>query len=566
MIKATLVLAAAHLVIPRLRRRSAAERHALWAASLGSAVMLPLLALLIPSWEPDWAQRAADALPAAFGTFEPSVVSSGDIVVRATGIEAGGRTLRSIIPVVWMLGSGIALLLLAVQAMRLKRLVSAAQVIDAPRVAAIAQRVADGLGLTSTPAVFASRRVAVPIAWGIRRPHILLPDSWRDWSDERVWAVLAHEMAHVARGDWLVHVVAELSCAVYWFHPLLWLTRNALGRDSERAADDAVIRLGADEADYASHLLAIVRAAGRAAAAGADAAGADAGPMPTVAMARGSHLEQRVTALLSAIVNRTGMTRGRRVAIAATAVVVACPLAALGARGAAMTIDIRTSNLPPLVAAPASFEVNTDSEPVRRIRVLDATRDSSAPAILEYTTPPLYSEEARRGAIEGLIVARARIDADGRVSQARIVKGLGFGLDQNALVALRQWRFRPGTRGGVAAPMEVELDIEFTLRNDAINALIANDMVALVGPGVTAPQALKVTGVRAPRVGRSGIVVLDVILLEDGTPRIVRILQSLGSGIDDIAIRTFEQWRFSPALKDGYPIKVRMKAEVSFHG
>jgi TonB family protein len=67
-------------------------------------------------------------------------------------------------------------------------------------------------------------------------------------------------------------------------------------------------------------------------------------------------------------------------------------------------------------------------------------------------------------------------------------------------------------------------------------------------------------------VGRSGIVVLDVILLEDGTPRIVRILQSLGSGIDDIAIRTFEQWRFSPALKDGYPIKVRMKAEVSFHG
>jgi TonB family protein len=566
MIKATLVLAAAHLVIPRLRRRSAAERHALWAASLGSAVMLPLLALLIPSWEPDWAQRAADALPAAFGTFEPSVVSSGDIVVRATGIEAGGRTLRSIIPVVWMLGSGIALLLLAVQAMRLKRLVSAAQVIDAPRVAAIAQRVADGLGLTSTPAVFASRRVAVPIAWGIRRPHILLPDSWRDWSDERVWAVLAHEMAHVARGDWLVHVVAELSCAVYWFHPLLWLTRNALGRDSERAADDAVIRLGADEADYASHLLAIVRAAGRAAAAGADAAGADAGPMPTVAMARGSHLEQRVTALLSAIVNRTGMTRGRRVAIAATAVVVACPLAALGARGAAMTIDIRTSNLPPLVAAPASFEVNTDSEPVRRIRVLDATRDSSAPAILEYTTPPLYSEEARRGAIEGLIVARARIDADGRVSQARIVKGLGFGLDQNALVALRQWRFRPGTRGDVAAPMEVELDIEFTLRNDAINALIANDMVALVGPGVTAPQALKVTGVRAPRVGRSGIVVLDVILLEDGTPRIVRILQSLGSGIDDIAIRTFEQWRFSPALKDGYPIKVRMKAEVSFHG
>jgi TonB family protein len=66
-------------------------------------------------------------------------------------------------------------------------------------------------------------------------------------------------------------------------------------------------------------------------------------------------------------------------------------------------------------------------------------------------------------------------------------------------------------------------------------------------------------------VARSGSVVLDVVLLEDGTPKVVRIVRSLEGELDHDAVRAFEQWRFSPAMKDGRPVKVRMNAEVSFH-
>jgi TonB family protein len=131
---------------------------------------------------------------------------------------------------------------------------------------------------------------------------------------------------------------------------------------------------------------------------------------------------------------------------------------------------------------------------------------------------------------------------------------------------VRQWRFRPGTRGGAAVPMNVEIEIAFTLRNESINAQIANDMVSLVGPGVTPPQAVRVVNPRWPDERGSGTVVLDVVLLEDGTPRIVRILRSLGTDLDDIAVEAFAQWRFSPAQKDGRAIKVRMNAAVRFHG
>jgi TonB family protein len=152
------------------------------------------------------------------------------------------------------------------------------------------------------------------------------------------------------------------------------------------------------------------------------------------------------------------------------------------------------------------------------------------------------------------------------VSDARVTRALGFGLDQNALVALRQWRFHAGTRNTTPVPMDVDIEIGFTLRNESINAQIANDMVSLVGPGVTPPQAVRVVNPLWPHGSLTGTVVLDVVLLEDGTPRIVRILRSLRTDLDDIAVEAFAQWRFSPAQKDGRAIKVRMNAAVRFHG
>lgn len=560
MIKASIVLLIAHAIIPFLRRRSAAERHALWTASLVIATILPVLTWLLPTWEPAWAQRAAERWPLAFAT-APAVVTAGDIVVRATGIESGQSNVVAVLPVIWAAGSAMCLLAFVVQVMRLKRLVSSGVAAPA-RLQSIGNHVADSLGLP-TPRLTCSDQIGIPLAWGIRRARILLPRSSDTWSDERVWAVCAHELAHISRGDWIVHLVAEAACRIYWFNPLFWMARNRLGRDSERAADDIVINLGASGADYASHLIDIVRAS------------RSNELTPSVAMARpgssrfggaSSGLERRIAALLNVLVNRSRLSRARAFAILASASLVTIPLAALSARDSA-TVEIRTSNLPPLENIALRDVAGDDSEPVRDIRVLDSISGSdAAPSIVEYTTPPLYSDEARRRAIEGLVIARAHIDTTGAISAARITKGLGFGLDQNALVALRQWRFRPGTRNGVATAMDVEIDIGFTRRNDAINAQIANDMVSLVGPGITPPQVVRVMDIDMRGVGTAGTVVLDVVLLEDGTPRIVRILRSLGPNADDRAVRVFEQWRFSPAQKDGRPIKVRMNAEVTFHG
>ena len=550
MIKATIVLLAAHVIIPLLKRRSAAERHAVWTAVLATAALLPLLTWLLPSWEPGWAQRAAESWP----VFESRSAgdNAGDIVVRATGVEPGDWSIGSVLPWFWIAGSVLLCAAFSRQALRLRRLTASGETAPA-RHRAIASRVAESLSLP-TPSLICSDRVRIPLAWGIRRARILLPAASHDWPDERLWAVCAHEMAHITRGDWIAHLAAEFLCRIFWFNPLFWMARTRMGRESERAADDIVIGLGARGTDYASHLIAIVRAAQT-----------DDGFAATVAIARRSGLEHRIAALVNGLANRARLSRAGAAAILASACIVAAPLAALGAR-VRSTIEIQTSNLPPIDALDVRVAAGDDSEPVRDIRPLEPLAGDIAPSVAEYTTPPLYSDEARVRGIEGVVLVRAHIDASGRVNEARVTRALGFGLDQNALVALRQWRFRAGTRNTTPVPMDVDIEIGFTLRNESINAQIANDMVSLVGPGVTPPQAVRVVNPHWPHGSPTGTVVLDVVLLEDGTPRIVRILRSLRTDLDDIAVEAFAQWRFSPAQKDGRAIKVRMNAAVRFHG
>jgi len=94
-------------------------------------------------------------------------------------------------------------------------------------------------------------------------------------------------------------------------------------------------------------------------------------------------------------------------------------------------------------------------------------------------------------------------------------------------------------------------------------------MATRIGPDVTAPRIVRRVSVRpsldAGVERHAGTVVLDVVLLEDGRPKIVRVLQSVAPQLDERAIEAFEQWRFSPAMKAGRTVKVRLRADVTFH-
>ncbi|MEO6213492.1 MAG: energy transducer TonB, partial [Vicinamibacterales bacterium] len=79
---------------------------------------------------------------------------------------------------------------------------------------------------------------------------------------------------------------------------------------------------------------------------------------------------------------------------------------------------------------------------------------------------PQYTSEAMRAKVQGVVEVEAEVMTDGTVGRVKVVKSLDdrFGLDQKAIEAVRNWRFRPGTRFGKIIPVFVNIELTFTLR------------------------------------------------------------------------------------------------------
>ncbi len=81
----------------------------------------------------------------------------------------------------------------------------------------------------------------------------------------------------------------------------------------------------------------------------------------------------------------------------------------------------------------------------------------------EYCPQPKYSEEARKAKYQGTVVLQAVITADGRATEIQVVKGPGLGLEEKAVEAVKQWRFKPAN-GPNGKPVDVVVPIEVTFR------------------------------------------------------------------------------------------------------
>jgi TonB family protein len=87
----------------------------------------------------------------------------------------------------------------------------------------------------------------------------------------------------------------------------------------------------------------------------------------------------------------------------------------------------------------------------------------SAPSIV-YRVEPTYSEEARKAKYQGVVVLSAIVRKDGTIEILKVVRGLGLGLDENAIQALKQWKFRPGMKNGVPVDVALNIEVNFSLR------------------------------------------------------------------------------------------------------
>ena len=245
--KSALVAGLALLLSAAMRGRPAAERAALLQAALVASLALFLLAPLLPPLD-------LAVLPAAESV--PDVVGTSDVPVAAAPVShVTAAALDEADLVAMLYGAGVVLLLARFLAglWTLLRWTRAARPAVDPRWQRVMDR--EAVSLPRPVRLLVSPYAATPLSWGIAPAWILIGPATHD-RPEQAEAVIAHELAHIRRFDWIGLVIARLATALFWFNPLVWLVARQWMREAELAADaDALRRV--DCYDYAEALLAV---------------------------------------------------------------------------------------------------------------------------------------------------------------------------------------------------------------------------------------------------------------------------------------------------------------------
>lgn len=323
-VKVTLVLAGAGIVALLLHRSAAAARHLVWLLALASCLVLTIAAPFVPRIDVPIREAAPvrAAVPMEIGYDARAPRARPVVVAGPRTITIRGQQMSIVVPAVASLrtppapfASVLPFFLIATWAlgfvvvmgrMRLAHSRVASIVDDARRLTSADWRTAIrdasiDAGVRREVEVFESDEIASPMTSGFLNPVVIVPMEARHWDAERRHIVLLHELAHVARLDYLAQLVATAVCALFWFHPLVWFAAARLRADAEHAADDRVLNAGTMGVRYAEHLLAIARGHR-----------GDLVPAVAVGMVRSSRLEGRFHAMLDSTRSRATVSNRLR--------------------------------------------------------------------------------------------------------------------------------------------------------------------------------------------------------------------------------------------------------------
>lgn len=521
-VRSSVILGATMVVLPFLRRRSAALRHAVVAGAMAASAVVVPLSWTVPPWTvevPDAVTVSLHEAPAAV----PALSVTSPVEVAATSAPVAAATLLAAL---WAVGATLGVGRVAVSFFRLRRIVArAVAVVDGPWSRGVAD-LAALVGFRRRISLARTDTTDLLATWGAITPQILLPAHATEWSQPRIHAVLGHEMAHIQRQDWLVQLAAEGLRAIYWFNPLYWLACGRLRRESERACDDAVLRLGVPPRDYALHLVDVARCCRSSA--------------PTVAavmqMARPSTLERRITAMLNPAL-------GRRV---------------LSVRALALTAIVLAALAPPV----AAFRLAQDGP----LPISGVVYDPSGGVLPEAT---LTLEDERQNKWQATSDSTGRFEFPSVSAGQYVLEASLAGFrplrQKLELTVARDWARAVTLQvGNVRESITVREKRSKTSRREPAGAPPVR-----VGGNIRPPTKTKdvrpVYPASMREAGREGSVPIEAIIARDGAVLSARVATAqVHPDFGQAAIDAVQQWQFTPTMLNGKPVEVVMTVTVDF--
>jgi beta-lactamase regulating signal transducer with metallopeptidase domain len=540
-LKISLVIGLGLIAAALFQRRSAALRHWVLATATAGALATPALMGLAPTWSlPVAAQsdRQVRATETASARGRVAITTAFEATPDATGRPATSADRAAILLTIWIAGVLLNLSGLMVGFWRLSRTAMRATVVhDGPWVDAV-RSLSEHFDLRTPVRLLQGDRPALLVTWGVLRPKVMLPVDAPSWGADRIRVVLAHELAHVQRRDWIVQIGSELLRIANWFNPLVWFAASRLRLESERACDDAVVSLGVSGRDYAEHLLDLARQFGRAGRVS----------FPAVAIVpRSSSLERRVAAMLNPRLSRYPLSVTTRFGTIAALLAIALPIA--------LFTQNRFSTLSGSVMDPSGgllpgvTVVATDITRGVRHEVL-----TSRTGQFEIVGLP-EGPHALEATLPGFQKFQQKLTLDGQDMNRDITLRVGTLMET---ISVTRGSDPPSFEGKRFSPQPADCNASAAGRGrDATGTL-------RIGGQIRQPTKIRHVSPAYPEGSSSGVVILEAVIGPDGLVVDVKVLRTPAPELSLSAENAVRQWEFTPTLLNCVAVPVIMTVTVNF--
>jgi TonB family protein len=180
-----------------------------------------------------------------------------------------------------------------------------------------------------------------------------------------------------------------------------------------------------------------------------------------------------------------------------------------------------------------------------------------------------FSDEARRAKYQGVCIIALIVDAQGNPQNIHVVRALGMGLDEKAIEAIRQYKFRPAMKDGTTpVPVQIAVEVEFRLYDRKKSIPSTAPSFDTVPGNVSPPHLLDHIVPKYSHYGRenqiSGACVIGLTVDTQGIPQNVHVVRSLEPSLDENAVRAVKQWRYTPAMTNGNAVPFESTVTVNF--
>ncbi len=548
--KATVILVLSLTGAGLARRSRAAVRHALLAGTFAMLLALPVASLVAPPVRiivPAGAPKPV-SLPRATGLI-PRVTAHPRTGNPPATPPSPGLSTSALMLIGWACGAALFLLPVAMGLWQVRWLRRSA--VAWPQGQAIVEKLALEAGTSRRIEALLQADLAGPMTCGVMHPAIVLPADAQTWEEADLHRAIVHELEHVRRGDWVSHCLARTVCAVYWFHPLVWIAWRKLALEAERCCDDAV--LGRSEATaYADQLVGLARRL------------SGSSKSPLLAMASRAELGKRVGAVLD---SRQRRGRAGRLAVALT-----CAASALLVLGIA-PLEMVAAPQPQGIQVNAStphFSTNTmlviadvkvSDQYDKTIEGLSAndfvlTEDGVPQLISICEFQKLAATQGQESVssyyILGYYTPNDRLD--GALRKIKITR-----VDAMAKLDYRSGYYPNRIPSGPAA-MQAFGDFIRSGASPAVNH--SSD------PGVAFPILLRkfqpAYSDEARKAKYQGTVNLSIEIDASGQVTGIKVIRSLGLGLDEKAIKAVKKWKFKAGTKDARAVDMEAQVSVNF--